>query len=141
MKKKILFICTHNKARSQMAEGYLRARYGDRYEPFSGGTEPGPLDPMAVEVMKEIGIDISGQKSKNLSEFNGVEMDVAVAVCDSARAACPFFPWANENIHAEFPDPTGTKGTPEERVAAFREVRDRITSWIDGYFGDAGKMK
>jgi arsenate reductase len=135
MKKTVLFICTHNSARSQMAEGYLRARYGDRYEAFSAGTEVSQIHPIAIEVMREIGVDISGQRSKSLSEFAGLEMDLAVTLCDSARAACPFFPWAKETLHKEFPDPTGEKGADELIIPTFRDVRDRITRWVDEYFG------
>jgi arsenate reductase len=138
MKKKVLFICSHNAARSQMAEGYLRARYGDRYEAFSAGTQPVPVNLMAVAVMKEIGVDISGQQSKPLGDFNGVEMDLAVTVCDSAPAAGPFFPWAKENVHAEFPDPVGKGGNEEQHLAVFRDIRDRIVSWIDQNLGEDG---
>lgn len=89
MKKRILFLCTHNSARSQMAEGYLRVRYGDRYEVHSAGTEPASVHPAAVAVMREIGIDISGQRAKPLSEFAGKEMDLVVTVCESARGPAP----------------------------------------------------
>ena len=92
MKQKVLFICTHNSARSQMAEGYLRARYGDRYEAFSAGTEPTPLNPYAIRVMQEVGIDISGHRSKQLKELYSQEMDFAVAICDNSNQTCPFFP-------------------------------------------------
>ena len=91
-KKKILFICTHNSARSQMAEGYHEARYGDLYEAFSGGTEITGVHPMAVAVMKEIGIDISGHRSKLIDEFYHKPIDIVVFVCDSAKRFCPFFP-------------------------------------------------
>jgi arsenate reductase len=139
MKKRILFICTHNSARSQMAEGYLRERYGNRFEAFSAGTEATQVHPIAIAVMREIGVDISGQRSKPLSEFEGREMDLVVTVCDSARAACPFFPWAKEIMHKEFPDPAGEKGTEERISVVFRNVRDQITGWIDEYFGNEGK--
>ena len=135
MKKRILFICTHNSARSQMAEGYVRARYGDRYEVFSAGIKVTGVHPIAVVVMKEIGMDISGQRSKTLSEFVSREMDLVVTVCDHARAACPFFPWAKEILHKEFPDPSTMKGAEEQVYTAFRAVRDQITAWIDDYFG------
>ena len=92
MKKKILFICTHNAIRSQMAEGYMKAKYGDRYEVFSGGVEKGQVHPLAIAVMKEIGIDISGQRSKLIDEFFGKGIETVVTVCDSAQKACPFFP-------------------------------------------------
>ena len=136
MKKKILFICTHNSARSQMAEGYMNAKYGDRYEVFSGGTEPAQVHPMAIAVMKEVGIDISGHRSKLIDEFFGSGIETVVTVCDSAQKACPFFPGATEEIHQGFPDPAAFTGSDEEIRAGFRRVRDKITSWIDMKFGN-----
>ena len=135
MKKKVLFICTHNSARSQMAEGYMKATYGDRYEVFSGGTEVTRVHPMAIEVMKEIGIDISGHRSKLIDEFFGKGIGTVVTVCDSAQKACPFFPGAEEVIHQGFPDPSALNGSDEEIVAGFRRVRDEIILWIDSTFG------
>ncbi|MFY9750488.1 MAG: arsenate reductase ArsC [Methanoregula sp.] len=135
MKKKVLFICTHNSARSQMAEGYMNAKYGGRYEVFSGGTEPGQVHPLAIAVMKEIGIDISGHRSKLIDEFFGKGIETVVTVCDSAQKACPFFPGATEEIHQGFPDPAAFTGTDEEIRAGFRRVRDEITPWIDKTFG------
>ena len=135
-KKKILFICTHNSARSQMAEGYMRAKYGDRYEVFSGGTETGQVHPMATEVMKEIGIDISGHRSKLIDEFYRKGIETVVTVCDSAQKACPFFPGAREELHQGFPDPAAITGTDEEVRAGFRNVRDEIIRWIDVTFGN-----
>jgi arsenate reductase len=137
MKTKILFICTHNSARSQMAEGYMKAKYGDRYEAFSAGTEATRVHPMAIEVMKEIGIDISGQRSKLIDEFFGKGIVTVVTVCDSAQGACPFFPGSQDVIHQSFPDPSAFKGTDEEVRAGFRTVRDEIIRWIDGTFGSA----
>ncbi len=136
MKKRVLFICTHNSARSQMAEGYLRARYGERYEAFSAGTDATTLHPIAIAVMKEIGIDISGQHAKPLSDLAGMEMDVVVTVCDSDRAACPFFPWTKETLHVAFPDPGDVVGSEERMIGVFRSVRDHITGWIDMHFGE-----
>ena len=133
MKKRVLFVCTHNAARSQMAEGYMNARYGDRYEAFSAGTAPGTLNPHAVRAMAEIGIDISGHRSKDLGEFDEQEMDFLVAVCEGG--ICPLFPWAKEEIHQEFPDPSNLTGTDEEIMAGVRRIRDEITSWIDATFG------
>jgi len=133
--KRVFFICTHNAARSQMAEGYLRARYGDRFEAFSAGTVATEVHPLAVRVMAELGIDISGHRSKDLGVFIGEEMDVVVTVCDAAAATCPMFPGAKRTIHASFPDPSGATGTEEERLAVFRAVRDEIASWIDATFG------
>ena len=133
MKKKVLFVCTHNAARSQMAEGYLNARYGDRYEAFSAGTAPGTLNPYAVRAMAEIGIDISGHRAKDLGEFDEQEMDCLVAVCEGG--VCPLFPWAKKEIHQEFPDPSKLTGTDEEIMAGVRGIRDAITGWIDTTFG------
>ena len=137
MKKKVLFICTHNSARSQMAEGYMNEKYGDRYEVFSGGTEKGRVHPMAIAVMKEIGIDISGHRSKLIDEFFGKGIETVVTVCDSAQKACPFFPGAKEEIHQGFPDPSTFTGSDEEIRAGFRRVRDEIIQWIDRMFGTA----
>ncbi|HVP25578.1 MAG TPA: arsenate reductase ArsC [Methanomicrobiales archaeon] len=134
-KKKVLFICTHNAARSQMAEGYMRAKYGDRYEAFSGGTEITRVHPMAIAVMKEIGIDISGHRSKLTDEFYGKGIDTVVTVCDAANKVCPFFPGAKEEIHESFPDPSGLTGSEDEVRAGFRRVRDEIIRWIDATFG------
>jgi arsenate reductase len=135
MKKKILFICTHNSARSQMAEGYMNAKYADFYEAFSAGTEATRVHPMAIEVMKEIEIDIAGHRSKLLNEFFGKGIETVVTVCDSAQGACPFFPGAQEVIHQSFPDPSAFTGSDEEVRAGFRKVRDEIIRWIDGTFG------
>ena len=137
MKKKILFICTHNSARSQMAEGYMNAKYGDRFEAFSAGTEATRVHPMAIAVMQEIGIDISGHRSKLLDEFIGKGIGTVVTICDSAQGACPFFPGAKDVIHQSFPDPSSFKGTDEEIRAEFRKVRDEIIHWIDATFGSA----
>lgn len=132
-RNRVLFICTHNAARSQMAEGYLRARYGERFEAFSAGTEVSAVSPYAISVMREIGVDISGHRSKLLKEFAGVEMNVAVVVCDAAKSACPFFPWAKETIHATFRNPKEFSGTEDQIIEGFREVRDEITGWIDHF--------
>ena len=118
-----------------MAEVYLNARYGDRYEAFSAGTAPGTLNPYAVRAMAEIGIDISGHRSKDLGVFDEQEMDLLVAVCEGGL--CPFFPWAKEELHQEFPDPSNLTGTDEEIMAGVRRIRDEITAWIDTTFGEA----
>ncbi len=135
MKKKILFICTHNSARSQMAEGYMNARYGDRFEAFSGGTEATRVYPMAIAVMKELGIDISGPRSKLIDEHFDSGIETVVTVCDSAQKACPFFPGTREVIHRGFMDPSGFTGSGEEIPASFRRLRDEIIRWIDDTFG------
>jgi arsenate reductase len=135
MKKRVLFICTHNAARSQMAEGLLRARYGDWYEAFSAGTEPGAVHPHSVAVMREIGIDITGQRSKSIAEMRGRYFDYVVTVCERAQEACPFFP-GDTVLHESFADPTEQSGNEERRLAQFRTVRDRLASWIETTFGN-----
>jgi arsenate reductase len=136
-KRKVLFICTHNSARSQMAEGLLRTMYGDRYEAYSAGTKPTGVHPLAVRVMAEIGIDISHHRSKSVVEFLGAEFDYVVTVCDRAKESCPFFPGAREYIHVGFDDPAGFSGTEEESLSVFRRVRDEIKKWISETFGRA----
>ena len=144
-KKKILFLCTHNSARSQMAEGLLRAIYGDRYEAYSAGVETTTVNPNAIVVMKEIGIDISSQHSKPLQEFQDTIFDLAATVCDRAKVACPIcstnlelpnqFPKAREVIHETFEDPAAAVGSEEEKLKVFRRVRDEIKDWISQTFG------
>lgn len=144
-KKKVLFLCTHNSARSQMAEGLLRAMYGDRYEVYSAGVKATTVNPLAVIAMKEIGIDISGQHSKTSQEFQDIIFDVAVTVCDNAKTACPIcstdlelpskFPRAKEVIHYTFEDPAVAAGSEEEKLNVFRRVRDEIKDWIVQTFG------
>jgi len=134
LKKKVLFICIHNSARSQMAEGILRHLCGDRYEAYSAGTEPSSVRPEVVKVMKEIGIDISSQRSKNISEIDSAEIDYVVTVCDRAREACPIFPGAKKLLHRGFADPSMFKGSEEEIVAGCRQVRDEIKDWIEMTF-------
>ena len=132
---RILFVCTANAARSQMAEGYLRAKYGDKYEAFSAGFRPaGRVSIRAIDVMKEIGIDISGHQPKSLDTFAGVTLDLAVTLCDNAHAVCPVVPSAKRTIHHGFPDPHLTPGTDEEILDGYRRVRDAICAWIDEKF-------
>jgi arsenate reductase len=144
-KKKVLFLCTHNSARSQMAEGLLRAMYADRYEAYSAGVEATSVDPRAVRAMLEIGIDISAQRSKLSQEFQDVIFDVAVTVCDRAKQACPICstqlelpsksPKAREVFHKSFEDPAAAVGSEEEQLEAFRRVRDELKDWISQTFG------
>lgn len=136
MKKKVLFICTHNSARSQMAEGILRTLYGDRYEAYSAGTQPTKVNPYAIKVMSEIGIDISNHRSKSVEEFRGKEFDYVVTVCDNAKEACPFFPGGKTYLHKGFKDPSEFKGNENEIVAEFQRVRDEIKRWIEETFGE-----
>lgn len=133
-KLRILFLCTHNSARSQMAEGLLRAIYGDIYEVYSAGTHPTRVHPLAVEVMREIGIDISRHRSKSAEEFGGQWFDIVATVCDHARETCPVFPNARYHLHCSFPDPSTQGTTPEEQLEAFRGVRDQIKCWIEKAF-------
>jgi arsenate reductase len=135
MKKKVLFLCTENSARSQMAEGLLRTLYGDRYEVFSAGIEPSAVNPHAIKVMAEIGIDIGNQRSKSIEKFRGMEFDYVITVCDNARESCPFFP-GKKLIHISFKDPARIEGDEEEKLRAFREVRDEIRAWIEKYFSN-----
>ena len=131
MKSRVLFLCTHNSARSQMAEGMLRAWAGDRYEAFSAGVVATTVQPLAIEAMAEIGIDISGHTSKSVDMFRGEPFLRAVTVCDDATEACPYFPWAEHQLHWSFEDPSAAEGTPDERLAAYRKVRDQIRGRVE----------
>lgn len=126
---RVLFLCTHNSARSQMAEGLLRDMAGDRFEVFSAGTEATLVREEAISVMAEIGVDISAQESKTLERYISEPFDLVVTVCDDANEACPVFPGARDRLHWSFPDPSRVKG--EERLAAFRKVRDEIQARIE----------
>ena len=126
MKKRVLFLCTHNSSRSQMAEGLLRTIAGDRFDVFSAGTESTEVQPLAIEAMRERGIDISGQSSKTLDAFAGQRFDYVITVCDQANESCPVFPGATERMHWNFDDPRAATCTAEERLAVFRRVRDEI---------------
>ncbi|HKV83631.1 MAG TPA: arsenate reductase ArsC [Ktedonobacterales bacterium] len=126
MTKRVLFLCTHNSARSQMAEGLLRADGGDRFEAFSAGTEATHVRPLAIRAMAEIGIDISGQDSKTLDRYLGEPFEAVITVCDQANEACPVFFGARRRLHWSLPDPSGATGTDEERLAVYRSVRDDL---------------
>lgn len=130
-KRRVLFLCTHNSARSQMAEGLLRHLAGDQFEVHSAGTEATGIRPLAIRVMAEAGIDISHQNSKNLDRYRGQPFDAVVTVCDEANEACPVFPGAKEQLHWSFPDPSAATGTEGERLAAYRRVRDGIRKRIE----------
>ncbi len=125
-KKRVLFLCTHNSARSQMAEGLLRSLAGDRFDVFSAGTEETRVHPLAIEAMREEGIDISHHRSKTLDAFKGEHFDSVITVCDRANESCPLFPGTTERIHWSFEDPSAATGTYEEKLHAFRTVRDAI---------------
>ena len=125
-KARVLFLCTHNSARSQMAEGLLRHLAGDRFEAHSAGTKVTHVRPLAIRAMNEIGVDISEQESKTLESYLGEPFDYVITVCDDANEACPFFPGAKKRLHWSLPDPSDAKGSEEERLAVFRSVRDQL---------------
>lgn len=134
-KKKVLFICTHNSARSQMAEGLLNYFYGDKYEAYSAGTKPTQVNPYAIKAMQEIGIDISQHRSKNVHEFLNQELDYVITVCDSANEICPFFPGGKIRLHQSFQDPSiFTGGNEEILINRFRKARNKIRQWIEQNF-------
>ena len=126
----VLILCTGNSARSQMAEGLFRHVLGHAFEFASAGTRPSHVRPEAIAVMAEAGIDISGHRSKSVDEFTGSEIRYVITVCDNAKETCPVFPGATEQIHCSFEDPAAVEGTEEERLSAFRRVRDQIRKWI-----------
>lgn len=133
-KMRVLFICTANAARSQMAEGLLRAKYGTRFNVFSAGTRQSRVSARAIQVMNEIGIDISHHRSKTLDEISGMTFDLAVTLCDRAHQVCPVVTCAKETIHHGFPDPHLTPGGEEEILNGYRDVRNMIAAWIDMTF-------
>jgi arsenate reductase (thioredoxin) len=129
--ERVLFLCTHNSARSQMAEGLLRHLGGGSVEVASAGTEARGVHPMAVRVMAEIGIDLRGHASKTLDRFVGKPWDDVITVCDHANESCPIFPGATRRLHWSFDDPSAATGSEERRLAAFRRVRDEIRARIE----------
>ena len=133
-KTRVLFLCTHNSARSQIAEGYLNSIAGDRFEVASAGTEPALVHPLAIRVMREIGIDISGHTAKPVKPFLGDRWHYVITVCDHANEYCPIFPGPSTRLHWSFPDPSQAAGTEEERMLVFHRVRDaiftRIREWL-----------
>jgi arsenate reductase (thioredoxin) len=131
-RQRVLFLCTHNSARSQMAEGHLRHLAGDSFEVYSAGTEATSVRPEAVAAMAELGVDISGQESETLERYLSESFDYVVTVCDDANEACPVFPGAKNRLHWSFRDPSRVAGSDEERLAVFREVRDEIRARIEG---------
>ena len=152
-KTRVLFLCTHNSARSQMTEGLLRHLYGDKYEVYSAGATPTRVNPFAIKVMAEIGIDISKQRSKSIDEFRDKDIVLVVSVCTrSAKIACPFcsspitgarpeivnetLPGAKRYLQHGFSDPSEVEGSEEEKLEAFRRIRDEIKKWILDFFSD-----
>jgi arsenate reductase len=135
-KKRVLILCTGNSARSQMAEGWLRALGGGRFEVDSAGTRPSTVRPEAVEAMREVGVDISSHRSKSVDEFAGHEFDYVITVCDNARESCPVFPGKTARVHWSFEDPAALEGTWDERLAMFRRVRDEIEARLRAWAGE-----
>jgi arsenate reductase len=139
--RRVLFLCTGNSCRSQMAEAFLRERAGDRFDVMSAGTDPVPVNAAAVLVMAERGIDISHQKSKGVKPFLGLGYPFLVTVCDQANERCPIFPGVINRLHWSFEDPARAQGTEEERLRVFRRVRDEIESAVRRFVEetDAGR--
>jgi arsenate reductase (thioredoxin) len=131
MKQHVLFICTHNSARSQMAEGLLRSLAGDRFEAFSAGTEATLVRPLAIKAMAELGIDISAQHSKTLDRYLNEPFDMVITVCDIAAEVCPVFPGAAKRLHWSFEDPSKAAGSEAEQLAVYRRVRNAIRTRIE----------
>jgi len=129
---RILFLCTANSCRSQMAEGWARRLHGDKYEAYSAGVEPSALHPLAVRVMKEAGVDISSQTPKHVRVLKDVGFDYVITVCDSARESCPLFPGKTKVIHIDFQDPATAQGSEQDRLEVFRRVRDQIRNFVAG---------
>lgn len=131
--ERVLILCTGNSARSQMAEGLLRHDAGNRFEVESAGTKPGSVRAEAIAVMKEIGIDISGLRSKHVDEFAGQDFDYVLTVCDNANESCPAFPGQTHRLHKNFEDPAALQGTEAVRLALFRRVRDEIREYLRAF--------
>jgi arsenate reductase len=135
-RQRVLVLCTHNSARSQMAEGLLRALVPDRFEVASAGTEATRVHPLAIRAMDEIGIDLRGHRSKTLDAFLDEPWDVVITVCDSANERCPIFPGRTQRLHWSFEDPSAASGSDDERLAVFRRVRDAIAERLRAWVGD-----
>ena len=134
--KRVLILCTGNSARSQMAEGLLRHDGGDAFEVSSAGTHPSTVNPLAIEAMRDVGIDISSHRSKSVDEYVDEPFDYVITVCDNAKENCPVFPSATKQIHWSFEDPAAAEGSDEQRLAVFRrirdEIRERLHAFIEG---------
>ena len=133
-KQRVLFLCTHNSARSQMAEGFLRSLAGDRFEVASAGTQATRVHPLAIRAMAEVGIDLGGNTSKVVDAFVEQPWDYVITVCDGANEACPVFPKKSSRLHWSFEDPSQATGSDDQRLEVFRRVREqirrRVTAWI-----------
>ncbi len=137
--KRVLFICTHNSARSQMAEGLVNHDLTGKVKAFSAGTDPTSVNPLAVAVMKELGIDISRQSSKSLDEFTNEQFDFVITLCDHAAESCPVFFGGTRRLHMGFPDPSGVTGSEEQKLSFFRELRDQIRNQIVEFLSKQGE--
>lgn len=135
-KTRVLVLCTGNSARSQMGEGLLRAQGGGELEVLSAGTNPTRVRQEAIAVMRDIGIDISGHRSKSVDEFAGQPFDYVITVCDNARETCPIFPAATQRLHWSLEDPAAVEGSEEERLAAFRRIRDELRNRIQSFLSE-----
>lgn len=135
-RRRVLFLCTHNSARSQMAEGFLRALAGDRFEVASAGTEATRVHPLAIRAMDEVGIDLAGHTSKTLDQFLGQPWDYVITVCDNANARCPAFPARTARVNWSLDDPSTATGTYVERLETFRRVRDEIRARLRAWLAD-----
>jgi len=135
-RQRLLVLCTGNSARSQMAEGIFQRELGERYEVFSAGTSPTRVRPEAIAAMREVGIDISGHRSKSVEEFAGQRFDCVLTVCDNARDNCPVFPGGGQRIHWSLADPAAVEGDEEERMGAFRKIRDEIRERVRKFGAD-----
>ncbi len=136
-KRRVLFLCTHNSARSQMAEGFLRALGGDRFEVESAGTEETRVNPLAIRAMAEVGIDLTGHRSKTLDRFLDAPWDDVITVCDSANERCPIFPRSARRLHWSFEDPSRAAGSEAERLRVFQTVRDEISARIRAWLSES----
>lgn len=133
-KKRVLFMCIHNNCRSQMAEGFFNDFYGENYDVYSAGSDPREIDHKTVQVMAEIGIDISMQTSNSLKEYNGHEFDYVITICGNPYKACPFFIGGKKYFKKPFVDVTAFKGTEEEKIEFLRDIRDEIGDWVQDLF-------
>jgi arsenate reductase len=137
MKRRVLFLCTGNSARSQMAEGFLRHLAGDRFDVWSAGVNPTAVNPLAIRVMREVGVDMSAQTSKSATSLLGQHFTDVITVCDNANERCPIFPGVVNRIHWSLEDPAAATRTESERLAVFRRVRDEIAERVQSFLGSA----
>ena len=137
-KKRVLFICTKNSARSQMAEGLVNHDLAGHFEAFSAGTDPSLVHPLAIAAMLEIGIDISSHRSKSMDEFSQERFEYVITLCDQANESCPVFFGGTKRLHMGFPDPAAAEGGEEEKWSVFRKVRDKIREDLEKFLREEG---